>query len=252
MARRDDLDRGFDDWLHLLGRRLKAARKARGWTQPEAADHCAIQFKQYQDYEDARRPASLQTLYRLARGLGLLPDDVLDLAPSPDAENESLPEPLAALLARGWRRPPRSRESNTIPVYDLLAAAGPQGQEREPAVIARLRPPARRRLTATEGLFLAQVQGESMAPAIRDGAWCLFRQPVVPPLVGKVVLLRHSATGTGEVGAYQLKRMGGERQGDDGLHLTLLSNNPAFAPQNLRVASEADVQVLGEWLEVTA
>lgn len=252
MARRDDLDRGFDDWLRLLGKRLKAARKARGWTQPEAADHCAIQFKQYQDYEDARRPASLQTLYRLVRGLGLLPDDVLGLPPLPEAPGERAPDPLAVLLASGWRRPTESRKTPAIPVYDLRVAAGPRGQEREPAEVDRLHPPAKYRLTAPEGLFLAQIHGDSMAPAIPDGAWCLFRQPVLQPLLGKVVLLRHSETGADETGAYQVKRIGAERQGEDGLHLTLLSNNPAFPPQDLRVASEAEVHPVGEFVRIAA
>lgn len=47
---------------------------------------------------------------------------------------------------------------------------------------------ARHRLRA--GMFVAQVVGKSMEPAIPDGAYCLFAAPVEGSRQGKTVLLQ--------------------------------------------------------------
>ena len=39
-------------------------------------------------------------------------------------------------------------------------------------------------------MFVAQVVGKSMEPAIPDGAYCLFRAPVEGARQGKIVLVR--------------------------------------------------------------
>ena len=77
-----------------------------------------------------------------------------------------------------------------VPLVPLKAAAGafsdPQHVEDDNwewvAVDSkhRLRP----------GMFVAQVVGKSMEPAIPDGSYCLFRAPVTGTRQGKIVLVQ--------------------------------------------------------------
>ena len=68
----------------------------------------------------------------------------------------------------------------------------------------------RRRKPPPEGSFIAQVAGRSMEPDIPDGAWCLFRAPVVDAPEGRVVLVQHRDLTDPETGgAYAVKRFAG-------------------------------------------
>lgn len=42
-----------------------------------------------------------------------------------------------------------------------------------------------------KGMFVAQVQGQSMEPRIPDGAYCVFHSPVAGSREGRVVLASH-------------------------------------------------------------
>ena len=84
---------------------------------------------------------------------------------------------------------PEDRYITCVPLVPLKAAAGTfsdpqhiQDDEFEWVEVA-----SRHRLR--KGMFVAQVVGKSMEPAIADGAWCLFRAPVEGTRQSKTVLV---------------------------------------------------------------
>jgi transcriptional regulator with XRE-family HTH domain len=72
---------------------LRRAREAKGWTQSEAADHAAVPFRSYQNWEAGIREPRLDALVRLAAAFGLSADELLsgvgDSGPSPEADRPS-------------------------------------------------------------------------------------------------------------------------------------------------------------------
>ena len=104
-------------------------------------------------------------------------------------------------------------------------------------------------------MFVAQVIGKSMEPAIPDGAYCLFRAPVEGTRQGKTVLVQLRDADDPETGErYTVKRYESEkaRAGDSWRHakITLRPINPEFEPIVLGGADEGQVQVVAECLEV--
>jgi ATP-dependent helicase YprA (DUF1998 family)/phage repressor protein C with HTH and peptisase S24 domain/rubrerythrin len=106
------------------------------------------------------------------------------------------------------------------------------------------------------GMFVAQVVGKSMEPAVPDGSYCLFAAPVTGTRQGRSVLveLRDSTdTETGE--RYTVKRYQSEKvEADDGswrhVKVTLLPNNRDFEPIEITSDDETDVAVIAELVEV--
>ena len=153
---------------------------------------------------------------------------------------------------------PRTRYVTTAPLVPLKAAAGAFGDPRRfPAddfEWARIRPkrPLRR------GMFVAQVVGRSMEPAIPDGAWCLFSAPVEGTRQGKTVLVElrdESDPETGErytVKRYQSEKAEQREEGDGWRHarVTLKPRNPSFPPIVLAPQDEGQVHVVAELVEV--
>ncbi|HRX03430.1 MAG TPA: S24 family peptidase, partial [Anaerolineae bacterium] len=107
-----------------------------------------------------------------------------------------------------------------------------------------------------EGMFVAQVVGRSMEPAIPDGSYCLFRAPVVGSRNGRTVLVQLRDSRDPESGErYTVKRYASKKvTADDGTwrHVRILLKpiNPEFEPIELLPDSENDVMVLAELLEV--
>lgn len=63
---------GVPSIASLLRVRLKQLRLARGLTQEECAERCAIPYKVFQHLEAGRRPnPRLSTLEKLAKGVGV-------------------------------------------------------------------------------------------------------------------------------------------------------------------------------------
>ena len=153
---------------------------------------------------------------------------------------------------------PRTRYVTTAPLVPLKAAAGAFGDPRRfPAddfEWARIRPkrPLRR------GMFVAQVVGRSMEPAIPDGAWCLFSAPVEGTRQGKTVLVElrdESDPETGErytVKRYESKKAARSEDGDGWRHarVTLKPRNRRFSPIVLEPQDEGQVHVVAELVEV--
>ena len=90
------------------------------------------------------------------------------------------------------------------------------------------------------GMFVAQVVGKSMQPAIPDGSYCLFTAPVIGTRQGKIVLVQLRDTIDPDSGErYTVKRYLSEKvtDGDSWRHarITLKPVNPDFQPSSSRV-----------------
>jgi SOS-response transcriptional repressor LexA len=105
------------------------------------------------------------------------------------------------------------------------------------------------------GMFVAQVVGRSMEPAIPDGAWCLFRAPVQGTRQGKTVLVQLRDAADPETGQrYTVKRYESEtaQEGDSWRHarIVLKPVNNDFAPIILTGTEQGEFQVVAELVEV--
>ena len=142
-----------------------------------------------------------------------------------------------------------------VPMLTLKAAAGAFGDPQHVEGDAwewiaidskhRLRP----------GMFVAQVVGKSMEPAIADGAYCLFSAPVTGTRQGRTVLVQLRDTIDAETGErYTVKRYESQKiqDGDSWRHvaITLKPNNPECSPIELTGADEGQIQVIAEMVEV--
>jgi SOS-response transcriptional repressor LexA len=108
-----------------------------------------------------------------------------------------------------------------------------------------------------KGMFVAQVVGKSMEPAIPDGSYCLFAAPVTGTRQGKTVLVQLRDTTDSESGErYTVKRYESEKteHGDSWRHatITLRPLNPVFKPIVLTHADDSQLQVVAELVEVLA
>jgi hypothetical protein len=107
-----------------------------------------------------------------------------------------------------------------------------------------------------EGMFVAQVVGRSMEPAVPDGAYCLFRWGVAGTREGRTVLVRLRDVMDPESGeSFTLKRYTSTKvAAEDGgwrhLLIQLRPANPEFEPIELTVDDEGGVDVVAELLEV--
>jgi type I restriction enzyme R subunit len=150
---------------------------------------------------------------------------------------------------------PEDRYVICVPLVPLKAAAGtfsdPQHVEDDNWEWVAVDPKHRLR----PGMFVAQVIGKSMEPAIPDGSYCLFRAPVTGTRQGKIVLVQlRDATDPDNGERYTVKRYLSEKvtAGDSWRHarITLKPINPDFQPIELTGAEEGELQVVAELVEV--
>jgi type I restriction enzyme R subunit len=150
---------------------------------------------------------------------------------------------------------PGERYKTCVPLVPLKAAAGafsdPQHVEDDGFEWVAIE--SRHRLR--KGMFVAQVVGKSMEPAIPDGAYCLFRAPVEGTRQGKTVLVQLRDATDPETGErYTVKRYESEKakHGDVWRHerITLKPVNPDFRSLVLTGADEGQVKVVAEFVEV--
>ena len=104
-------------------------------------------------------------------------------------------------------------------------------------------------------MFVAQVVGKSMEPAIPDDAYCLFRAPVEGTRQGKTVLVQLRDANDPETSQrYTVKRYESEKvqQGDgwQQTRITLKPVNPDFQPIVLSGTDEGAIRVVAELVEV--
>ncbi len=151
---------------------------------------------------------------------------------------------------------PEDRYVTCVPLVPLKAAAGAfSGQQlvADNGDIEWVEVQSRHRLRP--GMFVAQVVGGSMAPAIPDGSWCLFRGPVEGSRQGKNVLVQLRDATDPETGQhYTVKRYRSEKAtgGDTWRHTEIILEpiNPDFDPIVLTGADEGELRVIAECLEV--
>ena len=176
----------------------------------------------------------------------------------PMSEAEATLEAAAKVIAfrpRTVAPAPEDRYVTCLPLVPLKAAAGTFGhpQHIEDDDFEWVAVDSRHRLR--EGMFVSQVVGKSMEPAIPDGSWCLFRTPVAGTRQGKTVLvqLRDAADPETEQ-RFTVKRYKSEkwRHGDRWHHakISLEPVNPDFQSIVLTGADEGEFHVVAELVEV--
>jgi SOS-response transcriptional repressor LexA len=150
---------------------------------------------------------------------------------------------------------PEARYVTCVPLVLLRAAAGafsdPQHVEGDSFEWVAVE--SRHRLR--KGMFVAQVVGRSMEPAIPDGSYCLFRAPIEGTRQGKTVLVQLRDATDPETGQrYTVKRYESEKaaKGDSWRHerITLQPLNPDFERIVLTVKDEGELKVIAELVEV--
>lgn len=107
-----------------------------------------------------------------------------------------------------------------------------------------------------QGMFVAQVVGQSMEPLVPDGSYCLFRPVPAGTRQGRKLLLWHAGITDNETGGqYTLKVYSSEKVtwgNDDWKHerITLKPLNPQYQPLVLEPDDEGQVRAVAEWVKV--
>ena len=172
-----------------------------------------------------------------------------------DVTSEGMATKVVSFRPRTVEPAPEDRYVTCVPLVPLRAAAGTfsDPQYIEDDDLEWIEVNTRRRLR--KGMFVAQVVGKSMEPAIPDGAWCLFSAPVEGTRQGKTVLVQLRDATDPETGQrYTVKRYTSEKaeMGDSWEHvkITLKPVNSDFEPVVLSASDEGELQVIGELVEV--
>lgn len=146
-------------------------------------------------------------------------------------------------------------ETNTVPVFDIKAAAGEFSQEQwhEDCAFAQLP----EHFAAKPDYFVVQVVGESMNRRIPNGSWCLFKQATPGSRNGKVVLVQARDIQDPDTGSqYTVKRYRSERTATDDswahskIRLEPDSSDPSYQPIHLESDLETAFTVVGEFVAV--
>jgi uncharacterized protein len=157
---------------------------------------------------------------------------------------------------------------NCVPIYDLKVAAGRFSNEQQVTEIAQgaeLQRPEDFEwaelpsvFRPQQGLFIAQVVGDSMNRRIPNGAWCLFRLSPVGTRQGKVVLVQHREIHDSDTGGhFTVKTYESKKEVfPDGTwkhsEIVLKPETTAsgYKPIVLKPGSEEDLRVIAELIAV--
>jgi type I restriction enzyme, R subunit len=168
-----------------------------------------------------------------------------------DAGSSSLPSRLRVVEPK-----PKERYVTCVPLVPLKAAAGAFGDPHHIDEMGWSWVAVDTRHRLRKGMFVAQVVGKSMEPAIPDSSYCLFRAPVEGTRHGKTVLVQLRDVNDPETGQrYTVKRYESEKATrDDGtsrhLRIVLRPLHPEFKPIVLTVENEGTVDAVAELVEV--
>jgi SOS-response transcriptional repressor LexA len=103
--------------------------------------------------------------------------------------------------------------ANSVPIFDLKFAAGQFSEYQEADSFDHVVLPDH--LRASEGYFVARVEGDSMNKRIPPGAWCLFHFNPQGTRNGKIVVVQHRSISDPELGGqYTIKRYRSEKRSD--------------------------------------
>lgn len=127
--------------------------------------------------------------------------------------------------------------ANSVPIFDLKFAAGQFSEYQEADTFDHVVLPDH--LRASEGYFVARVDGDSMNKRIPPGAWCLFHFNPQGTRNGKIVVVQHRRISDPELGGqYTIKRYKSEKHfGEDGL----VNNVIVLKPESTNSEHEAIV-----------
>lgn len=108
-----------------------------------------------------------------------------------------------------------------------------------------------------EGMFVAQIQGKSMAPKFPDGSWCLFRRDRGGSRAGRILLIAHGDISDPAYSAgYTVKKYRSEKVVDpesgewQHARIYLEPLNPQFPTLELKVEDEGEVHLIAECIAV--
>lgn len=148
---------------------------------------------------------------------------------------------------------------SSVPLSDLCAAAGSWSEEQ--TGLDALADQADTWVSLggmqlEKGMFVAQVNGQSMEPLIPDGSYCLFKPVPAGTREGRKLLIWHAGVTDNETGGqYTLKVYSSKKTiSDDGSwqheQISLKPINPAYEPVLLTPESAGDVQVIAEFVQI--
>jgi len=140
-------------------------------------------------------------------------------------------------------------ERRYLPVFSLQAAAGYFGLGEDVDQLGYVEIPTR--LKAADGLFVAQVVGQSMEPTVPDGSYAVFRAPVIGSRQGKIVLAqKHGYTDPDTGGSYTVKRYESTKQvtEDSWQHLSirLVPENPDYDVIEVDTDAAEELMIIAE------
>ncbi len=149
--------------------------------------------------------------------------------------------------------------SDYLPYYSLAIAAGGFLAGDAPEPEGWVNTPKHgfpKRLSA--GMFVTRVVGESMAPTIKNGSYCVFRNPVEGTRQGRIVLVqKRNMTDPETGGSYTVKRYESTKStGQEGWRhesIRLIPDNPdrekypilEFSPKD-----DTDLRVIAEFVQM--
>jgi DUF2075 family protein len=174
---------------------------------------------------------------------------IVDGAGEQAAATADEPQPSSNVIPLR-RVSPAERKAGTpaLPVVDLKFAAGSFSdfQSLESLASDWVEPPDF--VKPQEGLFIAQVVGESMNRRIANGAWCLFRLHPKGSREGKVVVVQHRDISDPDMGGrytlkiYRSEKVAAEDGGWRHQRIRLLpdSDQPQYQPIVLELGEEQD------------
>lgn len=142
-------------------------------------------------------------------------------------------------------------EGNTVPIFDLQAAAGAFSDYQSFRSGYWVALPDIYK--SQNGMFVVQVKGESMNRRIPNGAWCLFSPDPGGSRAGKIVLVRHSDIQDPDFGGqFTVKRYESEKQQGEFsewahslIRLMPDSTDMTFKPLELENQEDSELEVIG-------
>lgn len=105
-----------------LGRRIRALRKGRGWTQEELAAKAGVDYKWLGSVERGERNVTINNVERIARGLGVEALQLFMFTSSGEERPERLAQ--AKIVDALKRSDPRTNEALLRIVHEVLRLGG--------------------------------------------------------------------------------------------------------------------------------
>lgn len=145
---------------------------------------------------------------------------------------------------------------NAVPIVNLKAAAGGFSEFQAVEDYQWVELPDY--IKPAEGMFVAQVVGESMNRRIPNGAWCLFQGPRGGTRQGKIVLVQHRDIQDLDIGGnFTVKRYESDKKADPDtgwrhqkIRLVPESHDSGYKTMELEDDAVADLRVIGEFKTV--